>query len=361
MDQQLPLPTTAVLSILYQIQALYLNQWKSIRDQIKGNLYNTMVYRFLENPKRQPLSPSYMLFDNYFNALSTADGETYYGCNNGWTMGGNKDPMNQSVCPTIDIEDPAYHSQYSDEYIYSHGKPLVIDNVYTRHELIVWGDCVKLRYTLPPLKNPTYAVPDPLPVKKPKNNKRNKKNKKRSMSMPVVDLPPSSDSSLPKPFFPGTSKGPSPIQSLFQSFLHDQQTHYNDYDLFTYMTQYIQLNAALFDGFRIDNAHNTDIQILSYFIDVARQVNPNIIIVSELFTNDRQRDKEYVDTIGINLLIRESIQSYQPSEMTSILYKCGGDDYGTFHDFLAVYIHYDCLFFRMITHPLLISLWFSMT
>lgn len=42
--------------------------------------------------------------------------------------------------------------------------------------------------------------------------------------------------------------------------------------------------ARLFDGFRLDNCHGTQLNVAKYMVKQARLANPNIIIFAELFT-----------------------------------------------------------------------------
>ena len=42
-----------------------------------------------------------------------------------------------------------------------------------------------------------------------------------------------------------------------------------------------------------------------YLLDVARAVNPNLVVVAELFTGDRDLDTKFTNTLGLNALIRE--------------------------------------------------------
>ena len=76
--------------------------------------------------------------------------------------------------------------------------------------------------------------------------------------------------------------------------------------LMKHMTKYVQDMAKMFNGFRLDNAHSTPIHAAEYLAQKAREVNPDLIIMAELFTT-KEKEISFVNRIGINLLIRELI------------------------------------------------------
>ena len=74
--------------------------------------------------------------------------------------------------------------------------------------------------------------------------------------------------------------------------------------LWKHMRNYVELMAKHFNGFRIDNCHNTPLHVGQYFIRKARKVNHSLIVFAELFTNSREQDSIYIKKIGINALVK---------------------------------------------------------
>ena len=72
--------------------------------------------------------------------------------------------------------------------------------------------------------------------------------------------------------------------------------------------------AKYFHGFRIDNCHSTPIHVASYFLDLARSINPDLYIIAKLF----------VSRLGINSLIREAMSAWSPYELSRQVHRLGG-------------------------------------
>ncbi len=72
-----------------------------------------------------------------------------------------------------------------------------------------------------------------------------------------------------------------------------------------YMGQYVRDMAAIFDGVRLDNCHNTPINVAKYMIAQARSANPNLYILAELFCDSKESETKYVQEVGINSLVRD--------------------------------------------------------
>ena len=93
--------------------------------------------------------------------------------------------------------------------------------------------------------------------------------------------------------------------------------------LMKHMTKYVQQMAKMFNGFRLDNAHSTPIFVAEYLAQKAREVNPDLIIMAELFTK-KEKEISFVNRIGINLLIRELIWCYDAKTLSAQLHRFGG-------------------------------------
>lgn len=93
--------------------------------------------------------------------------------------------------------------------------------------------------------------------------------------------------------------------------------------LWDYMTKYVTSLAKVFDGFRIDNCHSTPLEVGTRMLDAARVVRPDLYVCAELFTGSEEMDLLFVRELGINSLIRESYNGWDPKEFSRLLYRHG--------------------------------------
>ncbi|CAN3356215.1 glycogen debranching enzyme [Diutina catenulata] len=99
------------------------DDYSTLKQQIADRI---RFLRIADNgPKLGPISKDSKVIENYFTEVKGKD-KTYYLANNGWIWAGN---------PLVDFA--------SDE-----------SRAYIRREVIVWGDCVKLRYGRGPEDSP---------------------------------------------------------------------------------------------------------------------------------------------------------------------------------------------------------------
>mmetsp|Transcript_19591 Transcript_19591/g.35971 ORF Transcript_19591/g.35971 Transcript_19591/m.35971 type:complete len:1576 (-) Transcript_19591:43-4770(-) len=92
------------------------------------------------------------------------------------------------------------------------------------------------------------------------------------------------------------------------------------------MENYLCNMALAFKGIRMDNAHGTPIQVSSHLLEVARAANPNLLVVAELFTSDPKLDRLFVNKLGINGLIRESVHAWNPRQLSGMVYSFGNGE-----------------------------------
>ncbi|KAJ7672627.1 glycoside hydrolase family 13 protein [Mycena rosella] len=200
-------------------------EWEEDTKVAVDNVKNRLSYTRLDEhgPKLGPISKSSPLVEPYFTRLaptSNADPLVYSLANNGWIWAA--DPLkNFAELPS---------------------------KCYLRREVIVWGDCVKLRYGSGPDDNPW---------------------------------------------------------------------------LWSHMVSYVSSLAGTFDGFRIDNCHSTPLHVGVAMLDAARVVNPDLYVCAELFTGNEDMDLVFVKRLGINSLVRESGNGWDPKELSRLLYRHG--------------------------------------
>lgn len=221
--------TDRIHKILDEINLPLYGEYDDDISEILEQLFNRIKYlRLDENgPKQGPITINSPLTEPYFTRFKGTDGESYALANNGWIWNGN---------PLVD-----FASEQSKAYL--------------RREVIVWGDCVKLRY------------------------------------------------------------GKSPEDSPY---------------LWSRMEKYVEINATIFDGFRIDNCHSTPLHVGEYFLDHARKFNPNLYVVAELFSGSEQLDCLFVERLAISSLIREAMQAWSEEELSRLIHKHGGRPIGSY-------------------------------
>jgi glycogen debranching enzyme len=102
--------------------------------------------------------------------------------------------------------------------------------------------------------------------------------------------------------------------------------------LWSHIKEYTQSLASNFQGFRIDNCHSTPIPVAEFVLDTARQINPNLYVIAELFTGSEDHDRYFMCKLGINSLIRESMQAPDPHELSRLIHKYGGLPVGSLNE-----------------------------
>lgn len=215
--------------VLNELNLPLYQEYDDDSSAIMNQLYNRIKYLRIDGhgPKQGKITKSLPLTEPYFTRFTGKNGIDYALANNGWIWNGN---------PLVDFA--------SDQ-----------SKAYLRREVIVWGDCVKLRY------------------------------------------------------------GAKPEDSPY---------------LWNRMTEYVEMNAKIFSGFRIDNCHSTPLHVGEYFLDVARRVNPNLYVVAELFSGSEQMDCLFVERLGISSLVREAMQAWSEEELSRLVHRHGGRPIGSY-------------------------------
>ncbi|KAI9459032.1 glycoside hydrolase family 13 protein [Russula earlei] len=100
--------------------------------------------------------------------------------------------------------------------------------------------------------------------------------------------------------------------------------------LWEHMTKYVMTLARSFTGFRLDNCHSTPLHVGTTLLDRARTVNPDLYVVAELFTGSEDTDTIFVSRLGINSLVREAGNAWDPKEFSRITWRYGlGKPFGS--------------------------------
>ncbi|KAF5316807.1 hypothetical protein D9619_006196 [Psilocybe cf. subviscida] len=200
-------------------------EWEEDTGIALSHVRNRLKYTRLDpnGPKMGDITRENPIVEPYFTRLSpkpNADPLVYSVANNGWIW--DADPLQNFA--------------------------LLPSKAYLRREVIVWGDCVKLRYGNQPSDNPW---------------------------------------------------------------------------LWEHMTKYVCQLARVFDGFRIDNCHSTPLHVGTHMLDSARVVNPDLYVCAELFTGNEDMDLVFVRELGVNSLVRESGNAWDPKELSRLVYRHG--------------------------------------
>ena len=106
--------------------------------------------------------------------------------------------------------------------------------------------------------------------------------------------------------------------------------------LWEFMSEYVRIMAKHFAAFRIDNCHSTPLHVAEYFMDMARQVRPNLAIFAELFTGNEETDYVFVKRLKLSALIREAMQCWSAQELSRIVHRNGGRPIGSFERDMSV-------------------------
>lgn len=225
----------AIRCICDEMNLPFYREFDADKEVILEQLFNRIKYVRIDDngPKWGEINESSPLIESYFTRLPLNDTTKKHNpealalVNNGWVWAA--DVMRDNAGPK--------------------------SRAYLKREVIVWGDCVKLRYGDGPQDNP---------------------------------------------------------------FLWD------------HMAKYTQLMAKYFKGLRIDNCHSTPIHVAEYMLDRAREVDPNLFVVAELFSGSEEMDFKFLMRLGICALVREAMQAWSTQELSRLVHRHGGVPIGSF-------------------------------
>ncbi|KAI9015038.1 glucanotransferase domain of glycogen debranching enzyme-domain-containing protein [Gaertneriomyces semiglobifer] len=99
--------------------------------------------------------------------------------------------------------------------------------------------------------------------------------------------------------------------------------------LWQHQISYTQKMARLFNGLRLDNCHSTPVHVAAALLDAAREVNRDLYVFAELFTGSEEKDIMFVSKLGINSLIREAMNAWDPQELSRLAHRYGGSPIGS--------------------------------
>ncbi|OEH79857.1 glycogen debranching enzyme [Cyclospora cayetanensis] len=122
--------------------------------------------------------------------------------------------------------------------------------------------------------------------------------------------------------------------------------------LWEMMEKYCRDTAKIFPAVRLDNCHSTPIHVaaelergikmsagsclwcvgamhaVQHMLRECRRVRPDIWVYAELFTGSQEADLHFERQLGLNALIRESMQTQNPGDLVWQLTQFGGRDAG---------------------------------
>ncbi|RWS26695.1 glycogen debranching enzyme-like protein [Leptotrombidium deliense] len=95
--------------------------------------------------------------------------------------------------------------------------------------------------------------------------------------------------------------------------------------IFDHLKRYIETTAKIFHGFVINDVSSIAPHALTYFIDLARSVNPDCFIIGEMPNITCQSDVDLINTLGLSAVIRCSLNVTSVSKLGSFVKRSMGD------------------------------------
>lgn len=104
-------------------------------------------------------------------------------------------------------------------------------------------------------------------------------------------------------------------------------------ELWAYMEEYVSEAAQQFDGIRLDNAHGTPLHVLGYMVQVAKRLNPHMLVMAEVFAPCESQEKAFLLS-GPDLMIRESSHCEDCPRLSEVLNSTANSPFpGLLYDF----------------------------